>query len=143
MAKPGKKPKNVALKVIEGNLGKRPIPEQPKMPELGAEPPDDLSPAAKKIWMRWATSLIGQGLFSDIHQELLASTCTWWAEFKRLEKIVVKKGHATEGRRRGESTAMKDAYQMARAGMAELGITPAEMGRVRKPTDDGKDFFGY
>jgi hypothetical protein len=42
--------KPTALKIIQGNPGRRPISANEPQPEIGADPPDWLSPAAKEHW---------------------------------------------------------------------------------------------
>ena len=142
MAKPGRKPRNPVLKVIDGNPGRRPVPEQPKLPPLDAEPPAYLIPAAVEKWMRWASSLIGKGLFADVHKELLASTVQAWALYEEYSMFVAKHGLKDDaGRRRPEAIAVKEQWEIARKGMSDLGISPSELGRMTKPQlTDGYDF---
>ena len=147
MAQPGRKPKNVALRVIEGNPGGRPLPEMPDMAKLGAEPPEWMCDGGKEIWMRWASSLIKHGLFSDIHKELLAATCQYWARYIEAEKIVTLKGSMTEdGKKRDATVVSKQAYELALKGMSEMGLTPSEMARMMKASakSGGKaELYGF
>ena len=142
MAKPGKKPKNVALKVIEGNPGRRPIPEQPDLPSLGAEAPEFLTARAQLIWNRWASSLIGKGLFADVHMELLASTVQAWAMYEECMEYVAAHGVKTDdGKRRPELVTAEKHFEIARKGMSEMGLTPSELGRLpAKKKADGWEF---
>ena len=147
MAAPGRKPKNVALKVIEGNPGGRPLPELPDLAKLGAEPPEWLNDLAKRIWMRWAASLIENGLFFDVHQELLASACLWWARFEEYNEIVEEVGATGEdGKRRGVAIACEAAFNSAIKAMRELGLTPSEMARMMKASAKGggkAEMYGF
>jgi len=147
MAKPGAKPKNAQLKVIQGNPSRRPIPEQPNLPALGAEAPDFLSATGKRLWNRWASSLIGLGLFADVHRELLASTVQHWATYIDCMEVVKADGVVIE-RKNGISrspwlVSAENAFACARKGMSELGLTPAELSRRPGKKADGEDFFGY
>ena len=55
MATRGRKPKPTALKVLEGNPGKRPLNElEPKPKKQAPSCPSWLEPEAKKEWRRMA-----------------------------------------------------------------------------------------
>jgi len=65
MAKPGTKPKPTALKVLEGNPGKRPLNENEPKPEPKAPVcPKWLDNYAHKVWERLAPVLKQMGLLS-------------------------------------------------------------------------------
>jgi len=147
MAAPGRKPKNVALKVIEGNPGGRPLPEMPDLAKLGAEPPEWLCEGGKEIWMRWAASLVDKGLFADIHKELLASACQNWARYIEAERIINERGSINEdGGKRPVTTVSKQAFEMAMKAMSEMGLTPSEMARMMRSSAKGggkAELYGF
>ena len=148
MASPGRKPKNVALRVIEGNPGGRPIPEMPDLALLGAEPPEWLSDGGKRIWMRWAASLIERGLFFDIHQELLGAACQYWAEYEEAQTDINENGSvgSETGKRRDIVLIAKQSFESALKAMSELGLTPSEMARMMKRSAKGAgkaEMYGF
>ena len=144
MAAPGRKPKNPKLRVIEGNPGRVRIPEQPDLRELSAEAPDYLTAPALQKWNRWVSDLMGKGLFADIHMELLAATCQYWADYETLRAELTDIGLVDDaGKRRGKTMQMNDAYKQARAGMSELGISPSELGRMPKRDRGKAKDFGF
>lgn len=65
MATRGRKPKPTALKILEGNPGKRPINENEPIPPKGTvKCPTWLEPEAKKEWKRLAPSLEAMGVLA-------------------------------------------------------------------------------
>ena len=65
MATRGRKPKPTALKILEGNPGKRPINgSEPVPPKGGLKCPTWLLPEAKKEWKRLASSLEVMGVLT-------------------------------------------------------------------------------
>jgi len=58
MATRGRKPKPTALKVLEGNPGKRPLNlNEPKPEKKASKCPSWLEPEAKKEWRRMSKTL--------------------------------------------------------------------------------------
>ena len=144
MAARGQKAKNLQLKVIQGNPGGRKLPEPVDLKVLGAEAPDYLTDHARMIWNRWAASLVDRGLFADVHKELLAATVQAWALYEECMAFIREYGvKGEDGKRRPELVTAEAQMKLARLGMSELGLSPAELGRLHKPKDKGKDFFGY
>ena len=65
MAARGRKPKPTALKVLEGNPGKRPLNDHEPIPPKGElKCPSWLLPEAKKEWKRLASSLEAMGVLT-------------------------------------------------------------------------------
>ena len=75
MAKPGDKPKPKALRVLQGNPSKRPLPQtldvEPSLPSA----PEHLSAEARAEWDRVATELYLIGCLSKIDRAALAAYC--------------------------------------------------------------------
>ena len=72
----GRKPKPTALKLIEGNPGKRPINgHEPKPPASKPTCPSHLSPTAKAEWKRLAEALHRIGLLTQADRTALAAYC--------------------------------------------------------------------
>ena len=65
MATRGRKPKPTALKLLEGNPGKRPLNDREPVPLKGdIKCPDWLLPEAKKEWKRLAPALEAMGVLT-------------------------------------------------------------------------------
>lgn len=93
MALKGRKPKPTALKILEGNPGKRelnqkesaPTPKAPKCPAwLDAE--------AKKEWRRLTKQLEDLGLLTHVDMAAFAGYCQAFARWKEAEEFISKHG---------------------------------------------------
>ncbi|MDP5306247.1 phage terminase small subunit P27 family [Paracoccus spongiarum] len=139
----GRKPKPTALKLLEGNPGKRPISGQEPKPPSGAPTcPAHLSPTAKAEWKRLAGVLNGIGLLTRIDRAVMAAYCQSYgrwveAERKLAETPAILKtpaGYLQVSPWMG--IANKQVELMTRL-MAELGLSPSARARlaIQVPTD--------
>lgn len=70
------RPKPTALKVIEGNPGKRPLPEnEPKPMPKAPRMPRNLDKRAKETWKRLAPKLERMGLLCETDGQSFANLC--------------------------------------------------------------------
>jgi phage terminase small subunit len=80
MAVRGRKPKPTALKVLEGNPGKRPLNEKEPQPKRQAPRcPSWLEPEAKKEWKRMAKTLEAIGVLTQVDKAAFAGYCQAYA----------------------------------------------------------------
>lgn len=90
MAKRGRKPKPTALKIFEGNPGKRPLPKNEPKPSKGVvKPPFVLDATGKKVW----NSMLSTSPDDMItpHDALsLWQFCQAWSDFFIADKEVKK-----------------------------------------------------
>jgi phage terminase small subunit len=125
MAIRGQRPKPVALRLLNGNAGKRPInAQEPRIRTCTTEPPEWLGDAARAHWSRLAPLLADAGVLKESDRDLLATYCTTFCEY--VESI----------RERG-SAPMPLVTQLRQL-MGELGMTPSARSRIvadRKPDD--------
>ena len=93
MAQRGRKPKPTALKVLEGNPGKRPLPaSEPQPAKKAPERPEWLEPEAKAEWDRLAGQLEHLGLLTEADMAAFAGYCQSYARWKAAEEFVSKHG---------------------------------------------------
>jgi len=84
---PGPKPRPTALKVIEGNPGKRPIHgNEPEPISEIPDPPDELNDDAKTEWARVCDELYRVGLLSRIDRSALAAYCQAFGRWMQAER---------------------------------------------------------
>jgi len=95
----GRKPKPAALKVIEGNRGRRPINEGPKFRPVAPECPAWLSEEAQIEWMRLAPQLEALGLLTDGDMGDFAGYCQSYSRWVEAETVLEIKGLSYEVRR--------------------------------------------
>jgi phage terminase small subunit len=124
----GRPSKPTALKVLEGNPGKRPLPKAEVKPEIGAEPPPWLTaPLARAEWERIAPRLLKLGLLTEIDGEAFGLMC----------------GHLADA---GEQMRMSRPVDPRltseiRQFLSQFGMTPASRSKVAgKPAEDADPF---
>lgn len=135
----GRPRKPTALKLIEGNPGKRPLPEnEPKPAPIPPDCPKWLLADAKKEWQRLAPELESMGLLTRIDMAALAAYCQSYARWKQAEAAMgraVKKGEDPNG---WENVARQRQKEMI-ACAKEFGFTPVsrtKVSAVRQEEDD-------
>jgi len=93
MATRGRKPKPTALKVLEGNPGKRPInTNEPTPPAGDVKCPSWLLPEAKKEWKRLAASLEAMGVLTIADLTAFAGYCQSYARWREAEEFITQHG---------------------------------------------------
>ena len=147
----GRKPKPTALKLIQGNPGKRPINKnEPQPAKRRMKAPAHLSVEAKKEWRYMATKLFKMGLLTEIDRAALAGYCQAYGRWVEAENILNEKGplYKTENGCILQSPmlcvanrAMDQMYKF----LTEFGMSPSSRSRVvvRKdePEDLAAEFF--
>ena len=132
----GRRPKPTALKLLEGNPGKRRLnPLEPKPVMSAPTCPAHLSPSAKAEWKRLARQLEVLGILSQLDRATLAAYCQAygrWVEAERKLKetpILLKTPAGYVQPSPWLSIANKQLELMHRF-MGELGLSPASRSRV-------------
>lgn len=93
MAQRGRKPKPTALKILEGNPGKRPLNEYEPMPNKKAPKcPAWLDKEAKKEWRRMSRQLEIIGVLTEVDMAAFAGYCQAYARWKEAEEFITKHG---------------------------------------------------
>ena len=93
MATRGRKPKPTALKILEGNPGKRPLNENEPIPPKGiVKCPSWLEPEAKKEWKRLAPSLEAMGVLTQVDLTAFAGYCQAYARWREAEEFLTQHG---------------------------------------------------
>lgn len=78
----GRKPKPAALRMLQGNSGKRRINRrQPVAPMLALEAPAELTPLAAEEWNRIVPLYHATGLLTELDRSLLIAFCEAHASF--------------------------------------------------------------
>ena len=85
----GRKPKPTALKLLTGNPGKRPLPENEPQPKGEVVCQDFVSqdPASKRIWDQHAPTLEAQGVLTSWDVDMFGAYCRLMAEFQMEPRI--------------------------------------------------------
>lgn len=153
--------KPTRLKVLEGNLGHRPLPKnEPQPVDVGApSPPEWLTPYARAEWDRVSPELYAMGVTAQIDTVALAAYCECYSRWRIAEDVIQVAAAADPASgglfaKSGTGTLMLNpavgAANKARRDMlrfaAEFGLTPSARAHIEgKQRDDdaiSKKYFG-
>lgn len=133
----GRKPKPTAVKVLNGNPGKRALNHaEPKPRVVLPKPPEHLSDEEKNKWKLTVRELYPLGLVTVIDKDALAMYCVIYIRWTKAEKIVREKGEIIKTAAGNIiqnpylSIANRALEQLNRLG-AEFGMTPSSRSRVK------------
>ncbi len=146
----GRPPLPTKLKLLNGNPGKRPLPENEPKPREGVPTrPAWLLPEAKREWNRLVAELEPIGLLTKVDRATLAAFCQCWARYVEAEADITAGGidYVTDkgfhGTRPSVGMTVKMLEKMATYG-AKLGLSPADRTRLTvgsKKADDLDDLL--
>lgn len=142
----GRRPKPTALRVIEGNRGKRPMNKDEPTPARGLpSPPAHLCDEAKVAWGRMTVILDRMGVLTEADGFALERLAETYAEILRCRELVKRDGetYSTTGGsgdlliKANPAVAMlADADRRFKSYLVEFGLTPAARTKVK--ADDGE-----
>ncbi len=143
----GRKQTPTALKVVRGNPGGRPLPENEPTPEVGDDaPPDFLSPAAAAHWSTVVRMLKSAKVYSVMDESALALYCEAFARWRDANDQIAKTGLVVPGQK-GTLTqspfvhVSNAAFDQMRKMLIEFGMTPSSRARVQKVSESEGDEF--
>ena len=132
----GRKPKPTALKLADGNPGKRKINgAEPKPPRSLPDCPGHLAPEAKADWDRLAVTLNQIGLLTQVDRATMAAYCQCYArwvdaEEKMKETPLILRMPSGYIQQSPWLTISNKSLELMVKYMAELGLTPASRSRL-------------
>lgn len=136
----GRPPKPTALKVLEGNPGRRPLPKgEPARKVSLPAPPRHLDPIGREAWRRFGRVLVARQVVTEGDAHALELLCSAYSEYRRAEKVCREQGFTYETkteqgstliRRRPESEIVADAWRRVMNGLTHFGLTPAASPKV-------------
>ena len=136
MATRGRKPKPTALKVLEGNPGKRPLNEHEPVPPKGAiRCPAWLEAEAKKEWKRLAPSLEAMGVLTAVDITAFAGYCQAYARWKEAEEFISKHGSIFQTpsgyvQQVPQVSIAQQNLKIMQSFCSEFSLTPATRSRI-------------
>ena len=136
MATRGRKPKPTALKVLEGNPGKRPINIHEPVPPKGAvKCPAWLLPEAKKEWKRLASSLESMGVLTVADLMAFAGYCQAYARWREAEEFITQHGSIFKTpsgyvQQIPQVSIAQQNLKIMQSLCTEFGLTPATRARI-------------
>lgn len=133
---PGRKPKPTALKILEGNPGRRPLNTAEPSPGKGMPTcPAWLLPEAKREWRRLAKKMNQMGVLSEVDRAAFAAYCQSYARWKEAQEHLTEEGSCYESdkgiRRPSPWVAISNTEQRLMINAAsEFGLTPAARSKI-------------
>ena len=140
----GRKPKPTALKIAQGNPGKRAINgAEPKPPTSLPDCPPHLSPEAQAEWHRIAESLNKIGLLTQIDRTTMAAYCQCYgrwveAELKLKDTPPILRMPSGYIQQSPWLTIANKQLELMVKYMSELGLTPASRSRLAIQVTSGR-----
>jgi P27 family predicted phage terminase small subunit len=134
----GRKPEPIALRMLRGNPGKRPIP--PDVPQPTAiedpPPPEWMDGDAQSEWRRIVPLLTRERVLTEMDLSGLVTYCEAWATWKTATQKIRQFGmvlRSDTGTPFVSPYVMvaKSAFQEMHAMLLEFGMTPSSRVRVR------------
>lgn len=154
----GRRPKPTALKLVEGNRGKRPINRAEPKPKRGIpECPAHLDDAAKGAWVMLTALLDRMGILTEADGPALERLCDCYSDILECRKLIAANGRTYKTTTAQGDTLIKSnpACSQLRAAdaqfksyLVEFGLTPAARTKIHAvPADNDKydpcaEFFG-
>jgi P27 family predicted phage terminase small subunit len=141
MAQRGRKPKPTAIKVLEGNPGKRPINKcEPRPQKTVPKCPSWLEPEAKKEWRRMSKSLEALGILTKVDAASFAGYCEAYARWKEAEEFLSKHGTIFKTPsgyiQQVPQVSIAQTYlKIMKDFCSEFGLTPASRTRLQVKID--------
>lgn len=137
MATRGRKPKPTALKLLEGNPGKRQLNmNEPRFAQkMPPECPDWLEEEAQAEWNRLSETLFEMGILTDLDVAPFAAYCQAYARWREAEEFISQHGSIVKTKTGywqqvpQVSIAHSNQKIMMQAA-AEFGLTPSARSRI-------------
>ena len=136
LAQRGRKPKPTAIKILEGNPGKRQLNKyEPSPDKLAPECPDWLSDEAKAEWFRLADVMEAMGILTEVDMAAFAGYCQAYARWKEAEEFISRHGAIVKTPsgywQQIPQVSIAQQYLKAMQKFAEqFGLTPASRSRI-------------
>ena len=151
----GRKPKPTALRLAQGNQGRKAIrADEPKPDPAAPEMPDFLGEAARAEWSRIVPELEAIGVLARADRAALAAYCDAFGRWEEATKKIAESGstffnqHGDE-KRSPWTVLQREALAELRQFVVEFGMTPSSRTRVSAkppatstPKKPGAQFFG-
>ncbi|KEI05970.1 phage terminase small subunit P27 family [Clostridium botulinum] len=144
MATRGRKPKPTALKVLEGNPGKRPLNiDEPKPKKKAPKCPSWFEPEAKKEWRRMSKTLEQIGVLTQVDGAAFAGYCQAYARWKEAEEFLTKHGTIFKTPsgyiQQVPQVSIAQTYlKIMKDFCSEFGLTPSARTRIKASTETGR-----
>lgn len=155
MAVRGRKPKPTALRILEGNPGRRPFNKREARPDPTIPAcPNWLNRAAKAKWRELVPMLRDAGLLTSIDGDALTNYCDTWSRWREAVEFIKANGSvmpvrdihgkAKEFVAFPQVTIARSLVLILNRYQSEFGMTPSARSRleVTPRASEASDFMG-
>ncbi len=145
MAQRGRKPKPTAVKVLEGNPGKRSLnTAEPKPEKKAPRCPSWLEDEAKKEWKRMSKQLEQLGILTEIDMAAFAGYCQAYARWKEAEEFITQHGTIVKTPsgywQQVPQVSIAQTYlKIMNKFCEQFGLTPSARSRIVADTSEDKE----
>ncbi len=148
MPERGRPRKPTALKALEGNRGKRPLPENEPKPAPVVETPDPpswINKEGKQIWKQLFPQLKRIGILTSIDINSFEALCYYYGEWREGIREIKKNGKyylytnkagATNEIERPIVKITQKAFENYKSMCTEFGLTASSRTRIEVKIDD-------
>lgn len=132
--------KPTALKLVQGNPGKRPLNDAEPMPNAleDLKPPTGLDRYGKEAWKRNAPALQRLGLLTEADIDALMAYCMAYSRWRHAN-IALRKVKPDEDGYRQIAVTVEKAEQVMRLLAGEFGMTPSSRSRLHVASGENED----
>lgn len=141
----GRKPTPTATKILNGNVGHRPINDAEAKPSTDKPScPAHLDKVARTEWRRISALLHTAGLLTSIDRTALAGYCVAYSRWIDAEKQIQEKGTIVKSpsgypMQNPYLTVANKAMGEVRKWLVEFGMTPSSRTRIKVEPPDQAD----
>ena len=145
MATRGRKPKPTAVKVLEGNPGKRPLNmNEPVSDKIAPDCPTWLSGEAKLEWERLSDKLVNLGTLTELDMAAFAGYCQSYARWKEAEEFIEQHGTIVKTPsgywQQVPQVSIAQTYlKIMNKFCEQFGLTPSARSRIVADTAEDKE----
>ena len=134
----GRKPKPLALRILEWNPGKRKLPNAPNFAGSFGPPPRWLGKIGTELWRQLAPELEAKRLAAPAYRTLFLALCANYERAVTATRAIQRHGMTYKTpngahRRRPEVGIEVQAWALVVKFCVEFGLTPSAVGRINLP----------
>lgn len=134
---PGPPKKPTALKLLQGNPGKKPLPKnEPIIPHACPDPPETLSAQGRKHWGEIVGILAESGIMTALDVHALAAYCEAYARWLHANEQLCLFGCVAKDEKgiphhSPYLRVANDSFMQMKALLQEFGLSPASRARIQ------------
>jgi P27 family predicted phage terminase small subunit len=134
---PGPPKKPTALKLLQGNPGRKPLPKnEPLIAVSTPDPPSTLSTQARQHWWQLVGLLAESGIMTALDSDALAAYCEVYERWLDANQKLIQFGSvikAPDGTPKHSPylRVANDSFRQMRVLLSEFGLSPASRARIQ------------